>query len=152
MAIIVTVLQQNTSDGLNAASVRAVKAVEKDAVLQPFLKTVIADAAGSLANVESSPAETSEKVLKEAELAAAGLGPSDQQAFAADRSRQIQEMELVLTRAGEDMKHEAEQAYSRTYVLASLIMLPGVVFALFSDKRRKRKGAGVPGELTLPQQ
>ncbi|MEK8211511.1 MFS transporter [Paenibacillus sp. FSL L8-0463] len=152
VAIIVTVLQQNTSDGLHAASVRAVKAVEKDAVLQPFLKTVIADAAGSLADVESSPAETSGKVLKEVELAAARLAPSDQQAFAADRSRQTREMELVLTRAGEDMKHAAEQAYSRTYVLASLIMLPGAVFALFSDKRRKRKGAGVPGELALPQQ
>ncbi|MBW4082330.1 MFS transporter [Paenibacillus sp. S150] len=144
VAIIVTVLQHNTDSGLRAAEKHAAEAIQADTVLQPFVKNVLAEAVAStgregawMAGGEADGAETAAAVVQAVELAAAKLPPEAQQAFAADSGRQFREARLLLTQAGGEMQEAAVQAFSRTFAFAGLIMIPGILFALLSDKRRK---------------
>ena len=151
VAIIVTVLQQHTDDKLHTAGNRAVQAVQMDQVLQPFMKPVLIEAVASLgqgnpdANGKAGRGEVIAEVLAKAKLAAAKLSPAEQKAFAADGDNQLREAGQLLAQAGADMQEAAVLAFSRTFVFASLLMLPGIPAALLSDKRPKKRKQALSG-------
>jgi hypothetical protein len=121
-----------------------VQAVQEDQVLQPFIRPVLMEAVASLGKGDYGTAgetggdELFTKVVAKTMLAAAKLNPAEQQAFAAERDNQLREAGLLLAQAGSGMQEAAVQAFSRTFVVASLLMLPGILFALLSDKRPKK--------------
>ncbi|WP_232381151.1 MFS transporter [Paenibacillus tianjinensis] len=145
VAIIVTVLQQQTDNNLHTAGNRAVQAVKEDQVLQPFIKPVLIAAITSLGQGEhgsdgkADGDEVFTEVMAKTKLAAATLSPAEQQAFAADSGNQFREAGQLLSQAAAGLQGAAVHAFSRTFVCASLLMLPGILFALLSDKRPKRQ-------------
>ncbi|MHA6532892.1 MFS transporter [Paenibacillus sp. BAC0078] len=153
VAIIVTVLQHNTDSELRKADNRTAQAIQTDTVLQPFVKNVLVEAVGSLgkgagsqAGGSAGGADTAAAVVHAVELAAAKLPPAEQKAFAADSGNQYREAKLVLSGAGSGMREAAVQAFSRTFAFASLLLLPGLLFALLSDKRPKPQESEVLAE------
>lgn len=145
VAIIVTVLQQYTDNELSGAGSRAVQAVQEDQVLQPFMRPVLMEAVASLGQGDSDAAgsgagdEIFTEVVAKTRIAAAKLSPAEQQTFAAERDNQLREAGQLLSQAGAGMQEAAVQAFSRTFVVASLLMLPGILSALLSDKRPKKQ-------------
>lgn len=149
VAIIVTVLQQNISDKVAAANLHSVEVVQKNEILEPFVKEALVQVMGSLVVEGDSSVSTqgakgsvvsSDDVIKGVQLAATKLTLEEQKTFAAESDNQFQEVKLVLSRAGNDMKSASVQAFSRTYVIASYLLIPGILFAIFSDQRRRREG------------
>ncbi|WP_310833225.1 MFS transporter [Paenibacillus pedocola] len=145
VAIIVTVLQQQTDNNLHTAGSRAVQTVQEDQVLQPFIKPVLIAAVTSLGQGKQATDgkadgdEVFTDVMAKTRLAAATLSPAEQQAFAADSGNQFREAGQLLSQAAAGLQGAAVDAFSRTFVFASLLMLPGILFALLSDKRPKRQ-------------
>ncbi|WP_410513651.1 MFS transporter [Paenibacillus sp. BR2-3] len=146
VAIIVTVLQQNLTEQLGAANIRAIEAVQKDAVLEPFVKNALVSVLGSLGKGDASGstkgaagADVSSAAIKGVELAASKLAPEQQKAFFADRENQFREIKRLLLQAGDKMQNASVKAFSQTFVFASYLLLPGILFALLSDQRRKRQ-------------
>ncbi|MGN7763099.1 MFS transporter [Paenibacillus sp. 22594] len=144
VAIIVTVLQHNTDSELGKAGISATKVIQTNTELQPFVKNVLTEAVASIgkqgnAAMDSSgrEADTASAVVHAVELAAAKLPPAEQKAFAADSANQFHEVKLLLSQAGGGMQQAAVKGFSRTFAFAGLLMIPGILFALLSDKRRK---------------
>ncbi len=144
VAIIVTVLQHNMDSELGKAGTHLSEAVQADVKLQPLVKNVLAEAVASISKEGSAPmggnsgkADPAAAVVHAVELAAAKLPPSEQKAFAGDSANQFREVRLLLSQAGDGMQQAAVEGFSRTFVFAGLLMIPGILFALLSDKRRK---------------
>lgn len=153
VAIIVTALQGHMDDGQREAGTKAVRAIEADAALQPFLRAVVLNAAssgGSGEGASKSEADLSAALMEQADAAVAKLGAEEQQAFLADREGQLNEAGRLLAQAGLSQQHAAERAFSRTYELAGMLMIPGILFALTSDKRRKEKQANANANAENP--
>lgn len=136
VAIIVTVLQQNMTDQLGGANVQAVAIVQQNEVLQPFIKKALIHTIGTLDTDQSSISTT---VIKEVELAASQLTEEQQAAFAADRDNQFREVKLIMSQASGKLQKASVEAFSRTFIFASYMLLPGILFALMSDRRRQRQ-------------
>ncbi|MEC0171268.1 MFS transporter [Paenibacillus graminis] len=144
VAIIVTVLQHNMDSELGKAGTHLSEAVQADVKLQPLVKNVLAEAVASISKEGAAPmggnsgkADPAAAVVHAVELAAAKLPPAEQKAFAADSANQFREVRLLLSQAGNGMQQAAVEGFRRTFVFAGLLMIPGILFALLSDKRRK---------------
>ncbi|WP_245237562.1 MFS transporter [Paenibacillus ihuae] len=113
VAIIVTVLQQQTDTNLHTAGSRAVQAVQEDLVLQPFIKPVLIAAVTSLgqgeqgADGKADGDEVFTDVMAKTKLAAAKLSPGEQQAFAADSGNQFREAGQLLSQAASGLQGAA---------------------------------------------
>lgn len=153
VAIIVTVLQHNTDSELGKAGISATKVIQTNTELQPFVKNVLTEAVASIGkqgnaarDSSGGEADTASAVVHAVELAAAKLPPAEQKAFAADSANQFREVKLLLSQAGGGMQQAAVKGFSRTFAFAGLLMIPGILFALLSDKRRKPEEPVVQAE------
>ncbi|OKP98832.1 MFS transporter [Paenibacillus sp. P46E] len=153
VAIIVTVLQHNTDSELGKAGISATKVIQSNTGLQPFVKNVLTEAVASIGKQGNAArdsgggeADTASAVVHAVELAAAKLPPAEQKAFAADSANQFREVKLLLSQAGGGMQQAAVKGFSRTFAFAGLLMIPGILFALLSDKRRKPEEPVVQAE------
>lgn len=151
VAIIVTMLQQNMSEQMKPVVRTSIIAIQKNEVLLPASKEVVVTVLGNLekqggltSGNHPSPESVRNNITKHIDAAIAGLSPEQQTAVYTDRKNQLQEMESVLTDSVAGIQHASVQAFNHTFAIASLMLLPGIVFALFSDERkgRKRKHSG----------
>lgn len=146
VAIIVTVLQQNINEQVAAANLHTVEVVQNDQLLEPFVKEVLIHAVAALKEGVSSNStqggdgsEVSSAVIKGVQLAATKLMPEEQKTFTAESDNQFQEVKLLMSQAENDMENASVQAFSRTFMFASYLLIPGILFALFSDQWRRRE-------------
>ncbi|MCM3038147.1 MFS transporter [Paenibacillus motobuensis] len=149
VAVIVTLLQQSISGEMQAAQVRILEQVKESQGLMPVVKEVlvaVVDEQGSRKQTESGSElqeeEVAGQIVKELEMATAKLDEEQQKAFAATRDDQMQEVKLLLTSAGSDLKQASVNGFRKSFIYASLMLLPGIIFAWMSDKRRAKKDSG----------
>jgi len=86
--------------------------------------------------------EVAGQIVKGLETAVSKLDPEQQKAFASARDDQLKEVQLLLTSAGADLQQASVNGFRQSYIFASLMLLPGIMFAWMSDKRRARKHSG----------
>ncbi|GGG14871.1 hypothetical protein GCM10010913_40940 [Paenibacillus aceti] len=86
------------------------------------------------------------QIIKGLEAAAAQLDLQQQRAFTAVREGQVEEVKLLLAKAGDELKRASEYSFNQTFNYASLMVLPGILFGLMSDKRRGRKKVNTSAE------
>lgn len=149
VAVIVTLLQQSISGEMQAAQVRILEQVKESQGLMPVVKEVlvaVVDEQGSRMQTESGTwlqeEELAGQIVKGLEAAATKLDAEQQKAFAAARDDQMQEVKLLLTSAGADLKQASVDGFRKSFIYASLMLLPGIIFAWMSDKRRAKKDSG----------
>lgn len=149
VAIIVTVLQQNITNQLESARIHAIQTVEQNAKFAPFVKDLLKTTINASGNKEpsgSSGRSGTENIAviisAQAEVTAAKLSLEQKSAFVASVKDQIQEAERLMPQVNNEIKQSLSKAYSTTFIFASYLLLPGILFALMSDRRRKM-GAGV---------
>ncbi|WP_246317400.1 MFS transporter [Paenibacillus agri] len=145
IAIIVTVLQQNFNDRIGAAAEHAAQSIRENAVLQPIVKQRLGEELGAMVKAGSVAApnraaggEISQRLNNDLEKAVLALPEEERSAFKADQQRQLSEIQVLMKQAEGGLRDASVEAFSRTYAFASILLLPGIVFALFSDQRRKR--------------
>ncbi|BCG57561.1 MFS transporter [Paenibacillus sp. URB8-2] len=151
VAIIVTALQQNLDDQAAAARSSAVQMIRDDGRLLPPVKEALAaslQSAGSGGAVGTasppSPESAAAAVGSQLRAAASKLAPAPRAALEQAAPAQIRETEELVGRIGGEMKEAAVKGFSRTFALAGLLLLPGVVFALMSDRSPRRSGREIP--------
>ncbi|AIQ11526.1 MFS transporter [Paenibacillus durus] len=151
VAIIVTALQQNLDDKMGVARSSAVQMIRTDAKLLPQVKEALtaslqsADSGGE-GGTASPPAPESAAAAVGAQLRAAAskLAPAQREALEQAVPAQLREAEALVGRIGAEMKEAAVKGFSRTFALASLLLLPGVAFALISDRSPRRSEREIP--------
>ncbi|MNS22322.1 Multidrug resistance protein stp [compost metagenome] len=147
VAIIVTLLQQNISDQAESAKVRSTEAIQKDQKLLPATREILVGVMNQLQHQGSSEegvtgqdtAAVKEVIEQRMKVAIRALKPEEQRAFDGDRQGQMKEIELLLSKAASRIQDVSVHAFSDTFILASYMVVPGVLFALMSDGRRGRK-------------
>ncbi|AHV95857.1 MFS transporter [Paenibacillus sabinae] len=151
VAIIVTALQQNLDDKVGAARSSAVQVVRNDAKLLPPVKEALMaslQGAGSGGSAEAaslpSPESAAAAVGSQLRAAASKLAPEERAVLEQSAQGQMRETEAVVDRIGREMKEAAVKGFSRTFALAGLLLLPGIPFALISDRARRRSEGGIP--------
>ncbi|MNB67700.1 Multidrug resistance protein stp [compost metagenome] len=144
VAIVVTLLQQNIADEMKPAQVSAVRIVSEDTVLLPPVKEALlaslkdAGAAAADASAAPSPGQTAQAVEKQLRSAAASLAPAQRAALEQAIPAQAAEAEKLTGRVSAGLKEAAVQGFGRTFAFASLLLLPGIAFALISDRPYRR--------------
>lgn len=148
VAIIVTLLQQNLSGEMQTAQTRVLEQVKGDALLMPFVKEVLVgvinEQGSQMRNGSGSGIQEemlAAKIIKDLETAAATLGPEQQKAFVSERESQTEEIKVLLSGVDEELKNASVKGFGQTFIYASFMTLPGIIFAWMSDKRRKRKNS-----------
>ncbi|BFH64404.1 MFS transporter [Paenibacillus azoreducens] len=148
VAIIVTLLQQNLSEEMQTAQTRVIEQVKGDTVLMPFVKEVLVgvvnEQGGQMKKGSGSGVQREAltgKIRKGLETAAAKLDPGQQKAFAAAREGQMEEVKALLSGAGAELKEASVKGFGQTFIYASFMSVPGIIFAWMSDKRRARKSS-----------
>lgn len=147
VAIIVTLFQQNIRDQAESAKVRISETIQEDHKLLPASREVLfsilnklqsqgSTEEGGTGKVRTDVQEAAEQNMK---LAISELKSEEQKALDGDRQGQMKEIEGVLTEAASRMQDVSVQAFKRTFAAASYMVVPGILFALLSDKRRDRK-------------
>ncbi|NGM84904.1 MFS transporter [Paenibacillus sp. 7124] len=151
VAIIVTSLQQNLDDKARAARSSAVQMVRNDAKLLPPVKEALMaslQGAGSGDSAEAaslpSPESAAAAVGSQLHAAASKLAPEERAALEQSAQGQMRETEALVGRIGREMKEAAVKGFSRTFALAGLLLLPGILFALISDRARRRSEGAIP--------
>ncbi|ASA25978.1 MFS transporter [Paenibacillus donghaensis] len=150
VAIIVTVLQQNMDNRLESAHTEAIAVVQQDQAMLPFVRESLSGTLDNWAGNGTSSTRITTGGEQEAgsaeglylaaveniEVAAASLTAEQQAAFGAARAEQYAEVQLVLPGVGQLLREAPEQAFSRTFAMAGYMLIPGILFALLSDRRR----------------
>lgn len=146
VAIIVTLLQQSIIGEMQTAQVRILEQVRESQRLMPVVKEVLvavveeqASRAQTRSDSELQEAELSGQIIQGVEAAAAKLNAEQQKIFAAARDDQMKEVKLLLASAGADLKQASVNGFHKSFIYASFMLLPGLIFAWMSDKRRAEK-------------
>lgn len=146
VALIVTLLQQNISGELNLAHDRSMDAIQQSEALQPLVKGVLTEAMSKLGTQgftsireRDGAASFSNRIKTGMEAAVSKADPEQQKAFAADRQGQLNEAKRMLVKTRGEMQKAVTHAFSRTFIAASCMLIPGIAFAFMSDRRRGRK-------------
>lgn len=146
VAIIVTFLQQNLSGEMQTAQTRVLEQVEGDVLLMPFVKEVLVgvinEQGSQMRNGSGSGIQEemlAARIIKDLETAAATLEPEQQKAFVSARQSQTEEIKVLLSGVNAELKNASVKGFGQTFIYASFMSLPGIIFAWMSDKRRKRK-------------
>ncbi|WMT39092.1 MFS transporter [Paenibacillus sp. D2_2] len=149
VAVIVTLLQQSIGGEMQTTKVRILEQVEENQRLMPIVKEVLVTIVDELGNSmqigsasELQEEEVAGQIAKGLETAVSKLDPEQQKAFASARDDQMKEVQLLLTSAGADMQQASVNGFRHSYIYASLMLLPGIIFAWMSDKRRAKKDSG----------
>lgn len=149
VAVIVTLLQQSISGEIQTEKVHILEQVNENQRLMPMIKEVLVATVDEIGNNmqtgsgrEFQEEEVAGRIAKGMETAVAKLDPEQQKAFASVRDDQMKEVKLLLTSAGADMKQASVNGFRKSFIYASLMILPGIIFAWMSDKRRARKDSG----------
>ncbi|WP_433943771.1 MFS transporter [Paenibacillus sp. SN-8-1] len=151
VAIIVTLLQQNISNQAEAAEVRSTQAIQHDQKLLPASRQVLISVMNKLqlqgsteeGGTGKNTAEVKDRIEQNLKVAISELKPEKQRAFDDDRQGQLKEIELLLSSTAGHMQDGSVQAFRDTFILASYMVVPGILFALMSDGRRGRKSKEV---------
>ncbi|WP_256872206.1 MFS transporter [Paenibacillus sp. 79R4] len=146
VAIIVTLLQQSIIGEMQTAQVRILEQVRESQRLMPVVKEVFvavveeqASRAQTRSDSELQEAELSGQIIQGVEAAAAKLNAEQQKIFAAAQDDQMKEVKLLLASAGADLKQASVNGFRKSFIYASFMLLPGLIFAWMSDKRRAEK-------------
>ncbi|OAB35904.1 MFS transporter [Paenibacillus macquariensis subsp. defensor] len=146
VAIIVTVLQQNITNQLESARIHAIQSVEQNAKFEPFVKDILKTTINASGNKEPSGSggrsgteNIAVIISAQAEVTPVKLSAEQKPAFVASVKNQIQEAERLLTQVNNQIKQSLSKAYSNTFTFASYLLLPGILFALMSDRSRKMR-------------
>ncbi|QWU17123.1 drug resistance transporter, EmrB/QacA subfamily [Paenibacillus sophorae] len=151
VAIIVTALQQNLDDKIVAARSSAVQMIRDDGQLLPPVKEALtaslqspgSGGAGGTASLPS-PESVAAAVGSPLRAAASKLAPAQRGALEHSAPAQMRETEVIVGQISGEMKEAAVKGFSRTFALAGLLLLPGVAFALISDRSPRRSGRDIP--------